>query len=76
MLLGRGELKSLRSQSVSEVRLVMLAIFRICEDECQLGLQKVEKLATLLNVDVDDCDDYGHWCFTPISCFFFFSEVS
>lgn len=53
----------------------MLAIFRICEDECQLGLQKVEKLATLLNVDVDDCDDYGHWCFTPISCFFFFSEV-
>ena len=30
-----GELKSLRAQSVGEVRLVMHAIFRICGNESQ-----------------------------------------
>ena len=46
-----GELKSLRGQKVGEVRLhatVMRAIFRICGNESQPGLQKVKKLATLL----------------------------
>ena len=38
-----GELKSLRGQSVGEVRLVMRAIFRICGDESQprLGCLKL-----------------------------------
>ena len=40
-----GELKSLRAQSVGEV---MRAIFRICGNESQPGLQLVEKLATTL----------------------------
>ena len=40
-----GELKSLRGQSVGEVRLVMRAIFRICGNQSQPGLQIVEKLA-------------------------------
>ena len=43
-----GELKSLRGQSVGEVRLVMRAIFRICGNESQPGLQLVEKLTTPL----------------------------
>ena len=43
-----GELKSLRGQSVGEVRLVMRAIFRICGNESQPGLQLVEKLSTPL----------------------------
>ena len=41
-----GELKSLRGQSVGKVRLVMRAIFRICGNQSQPGLQIVEKLAT------------------------------
>ena len=41
-----GELKSLRSQSVGNVRLVMRAIFSVCGNESQPRLQKVEKLAT------------------------------
>ena len=45
-----GELKCLRSQSVGEVRLVMRAIFRICGNESQPGLQIVEKLTTSLTV--------------------------
>ena len=40
-----GELKSLTGQSVGEVRLVMRAIFRICGNESQPGLQLVEKMA-------------------------------
>ena len=43
-----GELKSLRGQSVGKVRLVMRAIFRICGNQSQPGLQIVEKLATPL----------------------------
>ena len=49
-----GELKSLRAQSVGEVSayysgLVARAIFRICGNESQPGLQVVKKLATALN---------------------------
>jgi len=43
-----GELRSLRGQSVGEVRLVMRAVFRICGNEIYPGLQTVEKLATSL----------------------------
>ena len=45
-----GELKGLRAQSDSEVSAYsgMRAIFRICGNESQLGLQLVEKLATPL----------------------------
>ena len=42
-----GELKSLTGQSVGEVS-VMRAIFRICGNESQPGLQLVEKLSTPL----------------------------
>ena len=41
-----GDLKSLRGQSVGEVRLVTRAVFRICGNESQPDLQIVEKLAT------------------------------
>ena len=47
-LVGVSELKSLRGQGVSEFRLVMRAIFRICGNESQPGLQIVEKLTTPL----------------------------
>ena len=47
---GWGELKSLRGQSVGEVRLVMRAIFRICGNESQPGLQMDEKLAMPLPI--------------------------
>ena len=43
-----GELNSLRAQSVGEVsgyKLVMCAVFRMCGNESQPGLQLVEKLA-------------------------------
>ena len=43
-----GELKSLRGQSVGKVSLVMRAIFRVCGNQSQPGLQIVEKLATPL----------------------------
>ena len=43
-----GELKSLRAQSVGEVSVVTLVMFRICGNESQPGLQLVEKLATPL----------------------------
>ena len=43
-----GELKSLRRQSVGEVRLVMRAIFRICGNESQPDLQLGQKLSTPL----------------------------
>ena len=36
-----GELKSLRAQSVGEV-----SSYRICGNESQPGLQKIEKVAT------------------------------
>ena len=38
-----GELKSLRSQSVGNVRLVVRAIFSVCGNESQPGLQKSRK---------------------------------
>ena len=41
----RDELKSLRDQSVGKVRQVVLAVFRICGNESQPGLQIVEELA-------------------------------
>ena len=49
-----GQLKSLRAQSVGEVSayysgVVARAIFRICGNESQPGLQVVKKLATALN---------------------------
>ena len=47
-----GELKSLRAQSVGEVSayyiVVVRAVFRICGNKSQRGLQLVEKLATPL----------------------------
>ena len=46
-----GELNSLRAQSVGEVsgyKLVMCAVFRMCGNESQPGLQLVEQLATPL----------------------------
>ena len=41
----RDELKSLRDQSVGKVRQVVLAVFRICGNESQPGLQIVEERA-------------------------------
>ena len=48
----RGELKSLRAQSVGEGSHSSLAIFRICGNECQPGLQLVKKLATPLTLAI------------------------
>ena len=53
-----GDLKSLRGQSVGEVRLVTRAVFRICGNEGQPDLQIVEKLATPLQgipLSSNDC---------------------
>ena len=43
-----GELKSLRGESVGKVRQVVHAVFRMCGNESQPGLQIVEELATPL----------------------------
>ena len=64
-----GELKSLRGQSVGEVRLVMRAIFRICGNESQPGLQLVEKLSTPLTATAEPTASLtrGHISFCKIN---------
>ena len=44
-----GELKSLKAQSGGQCVLVMRAVFKICGNESQPGLQRVEKLVRPLH---------------------------
>ena len=77
-----GELKSLRGRSVCEVRLVMRAIFRICGNESQPGLEIVEKLATPLRGIPLSSNDCSSGCasdshiLTYLTFFIFYSSLS
>ena len=77
-----GELKSLRGQSAGEVRLVMRAVFRICGNESQPGLQIVEKLASPLQGIPLSSNDCSSGCasdphiFTYLTFFIFYSSLS